>query len=652
LGGGENLTLVDATTSSGNPNDMALATYALVNPTAGAGTVTVTHTSNDNAITTAVNYIGTETSSVAAATNFLEEDVNDAITNTTVFASAGTAGNCLYAAGCFKGGDGSGITVPTGFFELFDGASGASATADISGYACDELDGAPSACTWTWAATDENAGHYLEIVAASASITEEPLVGAILTDTTGTVPTRLVNHIQGPLVGSLLTDTTGTVPVRILNHVQTPGIATPSPQLAGATPTIGTSVSPGHTDPTLLLAGQAPSVLVGMTVPSGALALHSTQFVDVPAGILDIYHGLNNPQAVQSSPQVLVPKTDLHLVTFTGLNLNGQAPTVSVSGGGELEEPLVGSLVLDEQTPVRIVNHITTPLVGALVTTPPLSPVRLVNHIVQPTTGSLLTDTTGSEPVVFIQMLELPLVGALLIESAGDPARVVNFIRGPPVATPSLLLNSDAPSAEIDHFKTNATKALLLEGQQPQIFVGRLVQPTTGPLVLGVVGSNPSAEIDHFKTNATVALSFGSDLVTIGTSASPTLGSVVFGSDAVTVTITFASPTITPSIGSLSLSGLAGQINVANAGTAIKNPGAVTDVPSNYEQCDYTGFRQLPGSLKFTWNKYAVRKKSWESRHPQEFLQNPTSERKKGSKRPEQDDRFIEDIGEVKPEDL
>jgi hypothetical protein len=91
--------------------------------------------------------------------------------------------------------------------------------------------------------------------------------------------------------------------------------------------------------------------------------------------------------------------------------------------------------------------------------------------------------------------------------------------------------------------------------------------------------------------------------------------------------------------------------DVANSGTSITNPNATTSVPSNYEQCDYTGFRQLPGSLKMTWNKNAVRRKSWESRHPQEKARN-IPEKKKGSRRPEQPDRFIEDIGTVNAEDL
>ncbi len=170
LGGGENFTLIDATTSSGSNNDMACATYGLVNPTAGAGTITITVTSNDNSISTATNYLNTETTSVAAATNLLAEDVNDTASNTTVFSSAGNAGNALYAAGGFKGDDGAGVTVPTNFFEIFDAASGTSANADIAAYVCDQLDGAPDSCTWTWAVTDENAGHYIEIVKGDTDI--------------------------------------------------------------------------------------------------------------------------------------------------------------------------------------------------------------------------------------------------------------------------------------------------------------------------------------------------------------------------------------------------------------------------------------------------------------------------------------------------
>lgn len=180
LGGGENLTLVDETTRSGSNNDMCISTYALVNPTAGTGTVTVTHTNNDNYITTAVNYIGTNTSGTMSENiALLSEDVNDTASNTSVFASGGTAGNTLYAAGGFKGGDGDGITVPTNFFEVFDGQSGSNANSDIAGYVCDNLDGAPDSCTWTWAVTDENAGHMLEIFLPAGGDVERTLSDSV-----------------------------------------------------------------------------------------------------------------------------------------------------------------------------------------------------------------------------------------------------------------------------------------------------------------------------------------------------------------------------------------------------------------------------------------------------------------------------------------
>jgi hypothetical protein len=189
----QNLTLVDATTSSGSNNDMALATYALVNPTVETnGTVTVTHSSNDNSITTAVNYIGTVSSSVANAIQFLAEDVNDAATNTLVFSSAGTAGNCLY--GSFKGGDGDPSSNNASFNELYDAASGTSTNADIAGYVIDLLDNAPQAVTCTWNATDENAGHYLEIVAASGS--NDATVSATTGAATASVATTLTRDVS------------------------------------------------------------------------------------------------------------------------------------------------------------------------------------------------------------------------------------------------------------------------------------------------------------------------------------------------------------------------------------------------------------------------------------------------------------------------
>ena len=165
----ETMTLIRATTNSGSNQDVRNNTYALVNPTATTANITYSHTSTDNMSHVAVNYLGTETSSVAAATNALNEDVNDTATSTTVLASGGAAGSTLVAVGVFKGGDGDPASNNASFNELADSSTGASTTSDTSFYVADliGISGA-TAVTITWAGTDENAGQLVEIIPAAA----------------------------------------------------------------------------------------------------------------------------------------------------------------------------------------------------------------------------------------------------------------------------------------------------------------------------------------------------------------------------------------------------------------------------------------------------------------------------------------------------
>lgn len=79
-----------------------------------------------------------------------------------------------------------------------------------------------------------------------------------------------------------------------------------------------------------------------------------------------------------------------------------------------------------------------------------------------------------------------------------------------------------------------------------------------------------------------------------------------------------------------------------------RNPNAIL-IPSNYEICDRTGFRVLPGELVKEWTGLKVRRQSWESRHPQDFVRART-EHPKGSQRPEQPDQFLTE--EVTADDL
>ena len=66
-------------------------------------------------------------------------------------------------------------------------------------------------------------------------------------------------------------------------------------------------------------------------------------------------------------------------------------------------------------------------------------------------------------------------------------------------------------------------------------------------------------------------------------------------------------------------------------------------VVSNYLICDRTGYRvSIDEGLQDEWNGAKVRARSWEPRHPQDFVRG-RSEQIKGSERPEQGDRFIDD---------
>ena len=168
LGGGENTTLINQTTSSGDNADQHNYVYGLVNPTAGAGTVSVDFTTTDNCVACAVNYLGTETASVAAATNFDNEDVNDATSATTVLASGGSAPNWVLACANFRGADGTPASSGSdAFTELADFESGGGGTStDTSMWVGDKA--APAGTTITWSETDENAGQLIEIVAAAS----------------------------------------------------------------------------------------------------------------------------------------------------------------------------------------------------------------------------------------------------------------------------------------------------------------------------------------------------------------------------------------------------------------------------------------------------------------------------------------------------
>ena len=87
------------------------------------------------------------------------------------------------------------------------------------------------------------------------------------------------------------------------------------------------------------------------------------------------------------------------------------------------------------------------------------------------------------------------------------------------------------------------------------------------------------------------------------------------------------------------------------SGTEIVNADTSTAEPTNYEQCDRSGFRQWPGELIRNWDNVYTRRKSVDERHPQLMIKS-VSENLKGSPSPEDnEDNFI-GVNDVQGEDL
>jgi len=167
--GAETFTLINKSTSSGSSADMQNYVYGLINPTVKADNIAYTVDSTTFLHHAAVNYINTNTDSVADATNFLSEDVNDTVSSTNVHSSAGGSGETLFFGGCVRGGDGDPSSNATGFTELGDSATGTNNNNDLAFYIADSLNNAAKAITVTFNTSDENVGQLVEILKASAA---------------------------------------------------------------------------------------------------------------------------------------------------------------------------------------------------------------------------------------------------------------------------------------------------------------------------------------------------------------------------------------------------------------------------------------------------------------------------------------------------
>jgi hypothetical protein len=418
--------------------------------------------------------------------------------------------------------------------------------------------------------------------------------------------------------------------------------------ISGKQPEAITIPLPGTGSLTLASAGNpSPSINETVEPGTGSLLLSGIAPVD------EITH-LTEPITAE-----------MRLTVFVGLQLFGYAPTVEVaSGATQFGNPDTGSLTLASAgDPSAEIGHFRSVPIGSL---------------------------TFNGQEIDVGRSRSPATGTLSLKSAGFPSPEITHNRG--LGVGSLVLNGQQPSRIVNNIVRPTTGAAAFGSDAPTLAYDREAFPGSGSIALASAG-NPSAEIGHIRSVGTGGLSvsgitpsigrhlieapgtgslaFNSDAVAAirNTNRTPTTGSLVFtgfapGEDLdlvvkpTTTSLSFTGqvvtrPTRVMSLGALTLTGTIPTLLRFIPGAAIINPTATTDVPSNYEQCDLSGFRQLPGSMKLTWNKYAVRKKSYDERHPATRQQSGHTDKQTGAKRPEQNDRFIgEDIDEVTRDDL
>jgi len=438
-----------------------------------------------------------------------------------------------------------------------------------------------------------------------------------------------------------------------------------------------------------------------LVLASDAITIQHNRIADVPVGALVLSGKL---PVIPAEGVVEVPTGSLNIWKYIGLKLDGFPPTATVSGAAKTADPTTGALVLDGSN-VPTLNVTALPAVGSLALgVAGLDPSAIVANLREPSTIGLALASDAGESVV--GHVSVPSVVGLALSGKQPTLGPSDNPEIP--AKVALALAGIAPVTVVGHVTTPSTIGLVLSGQtlidatDIEVGIGSLVISGQSVNLKGVVEPQ-TGSINIYKYTGLKLDGIPPSLLHNRVSL-PTTGSCVFASDPLerfvsggsnetvlpaTATLVLASAVISAPIAipvspakvGLSLSGklpvtsitvypgsgelvilsaahihtpaslgLTGQLVTAfiPGGTPIVNVDAVTDQINNYLQCDMTGFRvDVESGLKMQWNKYAVRKRSYSERHPQEHIKSRNSDfSRKGPKRPEQDDVYIEDLYE------
>ena len=451
--------------------------------------------------------------------------------------------------------------------------------------------------------------------------------------------------------------TTGQTPVPGEDHLVTTDLSPDALITSGQLPKLDTTIASGLGLDTLITTGQQPTVGIAEVVVAGSPdALTFGGDASVASSGINIQAG--NPDALVFGGDIPVANED-HLVDTDlspdALTFGGDVPLIF---NGRFVSPTTRAVSLAGQQPVTVApREVTAGNPDGLATTGQVPLVR--GGIPIPGRDVLrfqsFRPVVQSEPIVIFTprgQLELydgvglifrGLHPTISISGAGDhtviagnPDALITTGQVPVVAIDEvvvagspddLITTGQQPTAAEDQIVVAGNPdALITTGQQPTVGIAEVVV-AGNPDALILSGQTPQLEaIGPEPTTKALTLSGQAPVVSLGLRALPTTLAV-------------------------SINGVAPTTAIQHEGTWIGNANATTDAPSNYEQCDYTGFRQLPGSLKLTWNKHAVRSKSWEERHPQLNVRSAPERKRRGPKRPEPEDIFLSD-NEVKSDDL
>jgi len=167
-----NFTLITSQSATGSNGDTRSFIYGMVSPGAKTATISISFASNVNPSTSiCINYKDTETSTVAAATNPIDDVQNTSTASTAVFSSGGASGNALFVATVGQGADMQPLSFDNSFAEIWDRQTGTSNAADFGHGGAELLTGLPSGVTCTFGATDENGGILIELLVPDISPT-------------------------------------------------------------------------------------------------------------------------------------------------------------------------------------------------------------------------------------------------------------------------------------------------------------------------------------------------------------------------------------------------------------------------------------------------------------------------------------------------